>query len=119
MSNSKNSRWYELQIISNWHPDTLNVYRKTIADEFTLVRSFSEVVEYIRRNNLPSLIIFDNDLGTDLNQNLVLDGYAAAKWLVYKPGIDVINLKFKVHPVAPVQIKSLLDNYTRHMNEAS
>ena len=96
------------------------VYSKTSTDEFILVRSYSEFVDYIRQNGLPSFISFDNDLGLDLNGNLALDGYAAAKWLVYKSGIDIAHLKFKVHlanPVASVQIKSLLDNYIRHLKE--
>jgi hypothetical protein len=63
---------------------------------------------------LPEFISFDNDLGEDEHGNLLADGYAAVKWLVYESGLDLRQLKFKVHsanPVARTQIESLLNNY--------
>jgi hypothetical protein len=44
--------------------------------------------------------------------------YAAVKWLVYESGLDLSQLKFKVHsanPIASEQIKGLLTNYIKHL----
>jgi hypothetical protein len=94
------------------------VYAAGVADEFIVVRSFDDFKAYITENGLPEFISFDNDLGMDVNGNIAPDGYEATKWLVYRSGFDLINLRFKVHsanPVASVQIKSLLDNYIKHL----
>jgi hypothetical protein len=69
-------------------------------------------------NGLPEFISFDNDLGEDHNGELLPDGYACTKWLVYVSGLDLRNLKFYVHsanPVAKVQIQSLLTNYIKFL----
>lgn len=97
------------------------VYDKSMKDEFDIVRSYDEFVDYIRINGLPEFISFDNDLGLDKRGEVALDGYAAAKWLVYKSGLDLRKLKFKVHsanPVAAEQIKGLLSNYIKHLSES-
>lgn len=89
-------------------------------EEFDLVRNFSEFKSYILENGLPEFISFDNDLGLEANGDLAPDGYAAAKWLVYESGLDLSSLEFKVHsanPVASEQIKGLLTNYIKHLNE--
>jgi hypothetical protein len=69
---------------------------------------------------LPHFISFDNDLGLDENGEVAPDGYAAAKWLVYESGLDLVNLKFNVHsanPVAAKQIEGLLNNYIKHLKQ--
>jgi len=94
------------------------VYDKSEESNFDIVRTYDEFVQYIRSKGLPSFISFDNDLGLDENGNVALDGYAAAKWLVYESELDLINLDFKVHsanPVAAEQIKGLLNNYIKHL----
>jgi hypothetical protein len=94
------------------------VYDKSMESEFDIVRSYDQFVEYILKNGLPDFISFDNDLGLNERGELALDGYAAAKWLVYESGLDLKNLNFKVHsanPVAAEQIKGLLTNYIRHL----
>ena len=56
----------------------------------------------------------------DESGNIAPDGYAAAKWLVYESGIDLTNLRFRVHsanPVAAKQIQSLLNNYIKFLKE--
>ena len=56
----------------------------------------------------------------DENGNLLPDGYACAKWLVYESGLDLKSLKFNVHsanPVAKVQIESLLKNYLKFLHQ--
>lgn len=72
----------------------------------------------LQKNGLPDFISFDNDLGLDENGEIAPDGYAAAKWLVYESGLNLINLKFNVHsanPVASKQIEGLLNNYIKHL----
>lgn len=96
------------------------VYDQTMEKEFDIVRTYEDFVHYIEKNGLPEFISFDNDLGLDENNEVAKDGYAAAKWLVYKSGLDLRNLKFKVHsanPVAADQIRGLLNNYIRFLNE--
>lgn len=95
------------------------VYDKSMESEFDIVRTYEDFVDYIKVNGLPQFISFDNDLGLDQNGEIAPDGYAAAKWLVYESGLDLINLKFNVHsanPVAAKQIEGLLNNYINHLN---
>ncbi len=90
------------------------IYDKSMIAEFDIVRTYDEFLNYIKSNGLPEFISFDNDLGLDKNGKLAPDGYAAAKWLVYESGLNLKNLKFKVHsanPVAAEQIRGLLNNY--------
>ncbi len=87
--------------------------------EFDIVRNYKDFVNYIEKNGLPNFISFDNDLGLDESGEVDPDGYAAAKWLVYQSGLNLRNLKFKVHsanPVAAEQIRGLLNNYIKHLN---
>lgn len=96
------------------------VYDDSVIAGFDVVRTYADFVKYIQVNGLPDFISFDNDLGLDENDEVAPDGYAAAKWLVYDSGLDLINLKFQVHsahPVASEQIKGLLNNYIRHLKE--
>ena len=97
------------------------VYDATIENEFDIVRTYDDFVNYIEENGLPDFISFDNDLGLDENGEVAPDGYAAAKWLVYESGLDLRNLDFKVHsanPVAAEQIKGLLNNYKKHLSKS-
>uniref|UniRef100_UPI003742684E cyclic-phosphate processing receiver domain-containing protein n=1 Tax=Flavilitoribacter nigricans TaxID=70997 RepID=UPI003742684E len=96
------------------------VYDRSLVPEFETVRTYEDFVAYIEKNGLPDFISFDNDLGLDKNGQLAPDGYAAAKWLVYKSGLDLTNLKFQVHsanPVAAEQIRGLLTNYIKYLKE--
>lgn len=96
------------------------VYDKSRESEFDIVRTYDDFVAYIVKNGLPDFISFDNDLGLDINGEVAPDGYAAAKWLVYESGLNLINLKFNVHsanPVAAKQIEGLLTNYINHLKE--
>jgi hypothetical protein len=90
------------------------VYPDRPESDFVIVRTYQAFVDQIQETGLPAFISFDNDLGEDEQGNLLEDGYAAAKWLVYESGLDLRPLRFKVHsanPVARIQIQSLLDNY--------
>ncbi|MGM0934256.1 MAG: cyclic-phosphate processing receiver domain-containing protein [Bacteroidota bacterium] len=94
------------------------VYAKAEARDFKVLRSYVEFVTYVKQNGLPDFISFDNDLGLDENGEVAPDGYAAAKWLVYESGLDLCDLKFRVHsanPVAAEQIRGLLFNYLRFL----
>lgn len=94
------------------------VYDISAIHDFDIVRSYDDFVAYILKNGLPKFISFDNDLGLNDQGEVALDGLAAAKWLVYKSGLDLTNLEFKVHsanPVAAEQIKGLLNNYINHL----
>jgi hypothetical protein len=95
------------------------VYDASQEKEFDIVRTYEAFVLYVQKNGLPDFISFDNDLGLDKNGEVALDGYAAAKWLVYESGLDLRSLQFKVHsanPVAAKQIKGLLTNYIDFLN---
>ena len=97
------------------------VYDKSMESEFDIVRTYSAFVSYIETNGLPNYISFDNDLGLGEDGKVAPDGLAAAKWLVYKSGLDLRNLEFKVHsanPVAAEQIKGLLNNYINHLKNS-
>ncbi len=90
------------------------VYPNAGEYEFDIVRTYDDFVAYIKDKGLPPMISFDNDLGLDEKGAVAPDGYAAAKWLVYESGLDLRELKFKVHsanPVAAEQIRGLLNNY--------
>ena len=90
------------------------IYEPQLASEFEVVRSYADFVANIQEKGLPDFISFDNDLGLDERGKVAPDGYAAAKWLVYESGLDLKNLKFKVHsanPVAAEQIRGLLRSY--------
>lgn len=97
------------------------VFGEAENENFAIVRSYNEFVEYIQLRGLPDFISFDNDLGLDEKGKVAPDGYAAAKWLVYKSGLDLRNLKFKVHsanPIAAEQIRGLLNNYIKYLNNS-
>jgi hypothetical protein len=92
------------------------VYDKNTINDYSVLRTYAEFVAYIQAYGLPDFISFDNDLGLDEYGEVALDGYAAAKWLVYQSGLDLSNLTFYVHsanPLAAEQIRGLLNNHTR------
>ena len=90
------------------------VYPTQEEEDYVIVRNYQTFVACIREKGLPTFISFDNDLGEDAQGNLLEDGYAAAKWLVYESGLDLRPLTFHGHsanPVARIQIEALLRNY--------
>ena len=96
------------------------IYPSANESDFVVVRSYNDFVEKIKEMGLPDFISFDNDLGCEENGDLLPEGYDAAKWLVYESGLDISKLKFNVHssnPVAKSNIKSLLDNYIKFLNQ--
>lgn len=96
------------------------IYSSSDSEQFDVVRTYEEFVEYIKTNGLPEFISFDNDLGLDSNGEVAPDGLASAKWLVHESGLDLRKLQFYVHsanPVAKKQIEGLLNNYIKHLNK--
>lgn len=96
------------------------VYPLAGPDEYVVVRTYDAFLEYIREQGLPDFISFDNDLGLGEDGEVAPDGYAAVKWLVYESNLDLRKLKYAVHsanPVAAEQIRGLLGNYLRHLEE--
>jgi len=96
------------------------VYTNPADYNFVVVRTYEAFVKHIQANGLPDFISFDNDLGLDTQGEVAPDGYAAAKWLVYESGLDLIPLRYQVHsanPVAAEQIRGLLNNYLRHIKK--
>jgi len=88
--------------------------------DFIIVRSYAGFVSEIKSKGLPAFVSFDNDLGADEQENILPDGYACAKWLVYESGCDLTKLKFNVHsanPVAKKQIEGLLNNYMNFLSQ--
>ena len=93
-------------------------------DEWDLVRSYDEFVDYIKKNGVPELISFDHDLGKEHYKALfktpkkhILEegfkektGYDCAKWLVennYKiNGYDCHSM----NPIGKTNILTLLAN---------
>lgn len=77
-------------------------------DEWYIVKSYDEFVDYISNNELPSLISFDHDLifehyfsenQTDINYESMVTktGYHAAKWLLEyckNGGLQIPSVKF-------------------------
>jgi hypothetical protein len=100
---------------------TPDIIYKTDCPEFVVLRSYHEFLHHIiNSKSKPAFISFDNDLGEDEKGRILPDGYACAKWLVYESGLDLKELKFNVHssnPVAAEQIRGLLNNYLKHINE--
>ncbi len=97
-----------------------NVYPQLDEHDFTIVRSYAGFVTEIKSKGLPAFISFDNDLGADEQGNILPDGYACAKWLVYESGCDLTTLQFYVHsanPVAKKQIEGLLNNYIHFLSQ--
>lgn len=115
------------------------MYRKGIDcrlyhQDWIIVRSYIDFVEYINNNGLPDLISFDHDLADDftLRENLdvnkwfnVLEnreytGMDAAKWLINYCIDNNLKLpQYIVHSSNPSgyeNIKGLLDNFKEKQN---
>lgn len=76
-----------LQVIAGYmHPDLAPMY---LQEEWVIVRSYQEFVDWILANGLPDIISFDHDLADehyDMSKTChhykEKTGYDAAKWLV-------------------------------------
>jgi hypothetical protein len=90
----------------------LDIYPELDENEFDIVRSYDDFVDYISKNGVPDFISFDNDLGFDVRRRKIsLSGFEAAKWLVEQSGFNLKGLTYKVHssdPNAEEKITELL-----------
>ena len=98
--------------------DVPMIYPDLTNEDFIVVRTYADFVVLILKEGLPELISFDFDLGSDAEGNILPDGLACTKWLIYESNLDLCDFKFKVHSANPVgskQISGLLDNYINHL----
>jgi hypothetical protein len=104
---------------------------KIYHEEWDIVRSHGQFVNWVTNNGLPDIISFDNDLGDDTNLKGVLPieewfdvdnnreytGYDSAKWLVNYCIDNNLKLpEFVVHSANPVgyeNIKGLLESFKK------
>lgn len=86
-------------------------------NDVVVCRTYNEAVQMVRQRGTPVHICFDHDLGPDSET-----GYDFAKWLVdasLRIG-STTPIQFSVHsqnPVGAANIKSLLDNYNKHISQ--
>lgn len=96
----------------------LDDFRTPDNDEFIIVRSYQDAVEFVCKNGIPNYISFEYYLGYD-NEGIALpSGYLFAKWLVEMDIEGVYcfpkEFNFKVHSsnlIGRNKINSLLNNY--------
>ncbi len=92
-------------------------------DNFTLLKSYSEAVHWMRTNGCPDYISFDHDLGQTRGRNPVIEktGFDIAKWMVEydmnsKGKFITDNFSFTVHSaniMGAANIVGLLECYLR------
>ena len=83
--------------------------------DVVVCRTYYEAVQLVRQRGMPSHICFDHDLGPHSET-----GYDFAKWLVdnFMQSGRTDPIRFSVHsqnPVGALNIKTLLDNYNKHV----
>lgn len=106
-------------------------------DDWEIVRSYKEFVDWITENGIPNVVSFDHDLANDHygltsntdfltwqeyyeHQDRELTGYDCAKWLCeycMENGLPIP--KWNVHSANPVgkeNIENLIRNYEKRLN---
>lgn len=84
----------------------LQKYRR----KYSLVRNYSQAVEYINHNSLPEMIMFDHDLGEEKT------GYCFLKWLCNQ-NLGYFDAYF--HTANPIGLKNMeiyYNNYLKFFN---
>lgn len=97
-------------------------------EEFVVVRSYKEAVDYVKKHGLPGFVSFDHDLGFESTSNTestsVTDqeenGYTFAKFLVeYMLDQKIVTpFEYNVHsanPVGALNIMSYLENAFKYI----
>jgi len=95
-------------------------------NDWNVVRSYDEFIDFIKTNGVPKFISFDHDLSDEhYNNNILSDsyvektGFECAKWLVYFCLDNTKQLpEFMVHSANPVgkkNIESYLKNAQKHL----
>ena len=82
--------------------------------DWTIVRSYQEFIDWVTNNGVPDYISFDHDLGEEKS------GFDCAKWLCnYCLDSHIPLPEFSVHSANPVgreNIESIMNNYTKRLN---
>lgn len=93
-----------------------DIYGQT-NDNWAIVRSYNEFVEYITNSGMPILISFDHDLADVLTPN-EKTGYDCAQYLIeYCLNNNAVLPQYNVHSMNPVgkqNILSLLSNFKKY-----
>jgi len=95
---------------------------RNIGDDWIIVRSYDEFVEFITNNDMPEIISFDHDLGLETINNVVVEknGYDACKWLVEYCADNELKLPdWQIHSANPVGRKNInmyFINAKKHLN---
>lgn len=83
--------------------------------EIIWVKSYSEFVDFIKNNILPTVVCFDNDLGDTVTN---LEGYDCAKFLsdfcIDKSKQLPIFIVQSANPVAKQNIETYLNNHNKY-----
>jgi hypothetical protein len=86
--------------------------RFPIGDNWEIVRSYEEAVEFVLKNGLPNFISFDHDLGTEKT------GYDFAKWLVdHIMDNDLDKFEFYVHSQNPIGKRNIEEYLNGFFNQ--
>lgn len=93
------------------------------SNDWDVVRSHDEFVEFIKNNGVPDFVSFDHDLADehykDLETSHEKTGYESAKWLVDYCVDNGVGLpEYQVHSANPVgkkNIEGYLENAKKHL----
>ena len=92
--------------------------RFPFSDDFNIVRSSKEAINFVKTNGIPKLISFDHDLGGNDTSILFIN------WLIdYMLDNNIKlpnNFTYKIHsqnPVGAKNIKSKMDNIIKHFDK--
>lgn len=93
------------------------------SNDWDVVRSHDEFVEFIKNNGVPDFVSFDHDLADehykDLEASHEKTGYESAKWLVDYCVDNGVGLpEYQVHSANPVGKKNIevyLENAKKHL----
>ena len=92
----------------------LDDIRNPKTNDWDIVRSYDEFVDYINKNGLPNNLSLDHELGG------YKSGYDCIKWLVYEKQLDLRNVDINVHsanPVGKTDMESLIISWNKWLNE--
>jgi hypothetical protein len=96
----------------------LDDLRNAPDDSFIVARSVEEAQRLIEENGMPECISFDHDLGMDVEENILPDGYDFAKWIVNQVIEEKLHVpshfSYTIHSMNPVgaeNIRQLMNNF--------
>ena len=117
--------------ISAWHYSKFEPFK---TEEWIIVRTHDDFIEYVEKYGVPELVAFDHDLGDEhypinkqskndkeIDYSLFIEktGYDSAKWLCHY--CEINNVKFPnyyVHSWNKVGVKNIttyIENYKKHI----